>query len=194
MQNIFTPEQLKLLETPLTKEEIDLKDGARYITSFAAIRKANLIFGPGNWGYSITSPFELVDTGKTTKAGSVIFRVRVAITLEVRGCMPITDIGDCEAMGSTAPAMSMAEKGAVSDGVKRCLRIYGPAFGLDLYDKDWQPEDRVGYWLAELDRAKDMQALTAAKDEAKAELGDNDEIKKRYTSLYRGFQKKNLAG
>jgi len=137
---VFSDEQIKLLNTPLTRDEIGMKEGQRYLPSHIAIAKANRIFGPGNWGFHITSPFETMDTGKTTKNGSIIYRVRVQVTLEVRGAMPITDIGDCEANGTTAPAMGMAEKGAVSDGVKRCLRIYGSAFGLDLYDDDWKPE------------------------------------------------------
>jgi DNA repair and recombination protein RAD52 len=137
----FSQKQIEMMNTPLRPDEISVKQGAgRYIESYEAIKKANQIFGPGNWGYTITSPFEVIDTGATTKNNSTIYRVRVQITLEVRGCLPITDIGDCEANGTTAQAMGMAEKGAVSDGVKRCLRIYGPAFGLDLYDKDWKPE------------------------------------------------------
>jgi recombination DNA repair RAD52 pathway protein len=139
MINPFTPEQIELLNKPLEKSEISYKEGNAYFPSHLAITRANKIFGAGNWGYHITSPFEMIDTGKTTKNGSIIYIISVQITLEVMGCKPITDIGDCEANGTTAPALSMARKGAVSDGVKRCLRVYGAAFGLELYEKELKP-------------------------------------------------------
>jgi DNA repair and recombination protein RAD52 len=106
-----------------------------YLKGQLAVVKANNIFGYGNWGYELSSPVSVIDTETTNKNNNVIYRVRVAVTLTVRGCMPITELGDCEAQGSGPAAMSMAEKGAVTDGLKRCLKNFGPTFGLDLYFK-----------------------------------------------------------
>ncbi len=195
MEQVFSEEQLRLLNTPLTRDEIAYKEGQRYLPSHLAIAKANRIFGPGNWGFAITSPFETMDTGKTTKNGSIIYRVRVQVTLEVRGALSITDIGDCEANGTTAPAMGMAEKGAVSDGVKRCLRIYGSAFGLDLYDDDWKPEqeapkpliknDPVPALVRQIEAAETNEELDAiAKEVAALKLAKTDARRKELVSAY----------
>lgn len=195
MEQVFSEEQLRLLNTPLTRDEIAYKDGQRYLPSHLAIAKANRIFGPGNWGYHITSPFEIVDTAKTTKNGSIVYRVRVQVMLEVRGALSITDIGDCESNGTTAPAMGMAEKGAVSDGVKRCLRIYGSAFGLDLYDDDWKPEqeapkpliknDPVPALVRRIEAVETNEELDAiAKEVAALKLAKTDPRRKELVSAY----------
>jgi recombination DNA repair RAD52 pathway protein len=146
MQSIFTPKQIEQMNTALTEPEIETKQGARYIKGSVAISKANRIFGAGNWGYMLSSGIDVIDTGKTNSNSNKIYRVRVAVTLQVRDCMPITEIGDCDAQGEGAAAMSMAEKGAVTDGLKRCLKNYGPAFGLDLYAKC--PKCEKGIWEA----------------------------------------------
>jgi len=117
------------------------------------------------------------------------------VTLTVRGALPITDIGDCEANGTTAPAMGMAEKGAVSDGVKRCLRIYGSAFGLDLYDDDWKPEqetpkpliktDPVPALVRQIEAAETIEELDAiAKEVAALKLAKTDARRKQLVSAY----------
>jgi hypothetical protein len=135
MNSPFTPEQIEMLNTPLTPNEIEQKQGMSYLKGQLAVVKANNIFGYGNWGYQLASGVEVIDTETKNRNDNVIYRVRVAVTLEVRGCMPITEIGDCEAQGTGPAAMSMAEKGAVTDGLKRCLKNFGPTFGLDLYFK-----------------------------------------------------------
>jgi recombination DNA repair RAD52 pathway protein len=135
LEPVFTPEQIVMLNTPLGPNEIEQKQGMSYLKGQLAVVKANNIFGYGNWGYQLASGVEVINTETENKNHNVIYRVRVAVTLEVRGCMPITEIGDCEAQGTGPAAMSMAEKGAVTDGLKRCLKNFGPTFGLDLYFK-----------------------------------------------------------
>lgn len=135
LEQVFSPEQIAQLNTPLNPNEIEQKQGMSYLKGQLAVVKANNIFGYGNWGYQLASGVEVIDTGKSNTNQNAIYRVRVAVTLEVRGCMPITELGDCEAQGTGAAAMSMAEKGAVTDGLKRCLKNFGPTFGLDLYFK-----------------------------------------------------------
>jgi hypothetical protein len=135
LEPVFSDEQIKMLNTPLNPSEIEQKQGMSYLKGQLAVVKANNIFGYGNWGYQLASGVEVINTETENKNHNVIYRVRVAVTLEVRGCMPITEIGDCEAQGTGPAAMSMAEKGAVTDGLKRCLKNFGPTFGLDLYFK-----------------------------------------------------------
>jgi recombination DNA repair RAD52 pathway protein len=74
-----------------------------YLKGQLAVVKANNIFGYGNWGYQLASGVEVINTETENKNHNVIYRVRVAVTLEVRGCMPITEIGDCEAQGTGRP-------------------------------------------------------------------------------------------
>jgi hypothetical protein len=135
LEPVFTPEQIAMLNTPLNPSEIEQKQGMSYLKGQLAVVKANNIFGYGNWGYQLASGVEVIDTETKNRNDNVIYRVRVAVTLTVRGCMPITELGDCEAQGTGPAAMSMAEKGAVTDGLKRCLKNFGPCFGLDLYFK-----------------------------------------------------------
>jgi recombination DNA repair RAD52 pathway protein len=125
LEPVFTPEQIVMLNTPLGPNEIEQKQGMSYLKGQLAVVKANNIFGYGNWGYQLASGVEVINTETENKNHNVIYRVRVAVTLEVRGCMPITEIGDCEAQGTGPAAMSMAEKGAVTDGLKRCLKTLG---------------------------------------------------------------------
>jgi hypothetical protein len=129
----FTEDQIKLLNTPPKPDEIEKKQGLSYLKGQAAIVKANRIFGIGNWAYKQVGPIEITDTGIKNSKGNTIYLVSATVELTVRGCETFVEQGDCEAQGMGAPSISMARKGAVTDGVKRCLKNFGPAFGLNLY-------------------------------------------------------------
>lgn len=147
MIQVFTDDQLTKLNTPLNREEIKTKNisgnSVSYLKGNVAIDKANRIFGPGLWGYRIVSDFTTEDTGVKNGKGASIYLVSVQVELTVVGCVPIVENGDCEAQGTSAAAMSMARKGAVTDGLKRCLKNYGPAFGLELYGELPDSEEQV---------------------------------------------------
>lgn len=56
-------------------------------------------------------------------------------------------------------------------------------------------DERVDYWLTQLAFAPDIDGLVAVKEQMKADgYENNDELKRKYTALYREFQKKTLAG
>jgi hypothetical protein len=129
----FTEDQIKLLNTPPKPDEIEKKQGLSYLKGQAAIVKANRIFGIGNWSYKQVGPIEITDTGVNNSKSNRIYLVSATVELTVRGCETFVEQGDCEAQGMGAPSISMARKGAVTDGVKRCLKNFGPAFGLNLY-------------------------------------------------------------
>jgi hypothetical protein len=133
LEPVFTPEQLKMLDTPLRPDEIEHKQGMSYLKGQLAVVKANHIFGIGNWAYKQIGPIEITDTGIKNSKGNTIYLVSAMVELTVRGCEVFVEQGDCESQGMGAPALSMARKGAVTDGLKRCLKNMGAAFGLDLY-------------------------------------------------------------
>ena len=100
-----------------------------YLEGAEVIDTANRIFGRGNWGYEMLA---ITVEGTTYTAH---------IRLTVKGCLPFADIGisvaACKQGDQPTPdAIETAKKGAVTDGVKRCLKNFGAAFGLTLYFKD----------------------------------------------------------
>jgi hypothetical protein len=100
-----------------------------YLEGAEVIDTANRIFGRGNWGYELIA---MTVEGTTYTAH---------IRLTVKGCLPFADIGisvaACKPGDQPTPdAIETAKKGAVTDGVKRCLKNFGAAFGLTLYFKD----------------------------------------------------------
>jgi hypothetical protein len=72
---------------------------------------------------------------------------------------------DSQARSRIADAHEVAEKGCVTDGLKRCLKTYGMQFGLSLYGE--MPADEPSVFDAGIKRAKKRAlALGAARDAA----------------------------
>jgi DNA repair and recombination protein RAD52 len=145
---MLTEEQIKQLNEGLDPNLIKQRVGGmgatlNYIPTFTAIDQANKIFGYGNWGTSVVEFKILSETVTQNKSGKDIFNKSIVATikLEVKDCVPIIDVGFCMGKATTdADAFDIGIKGAVSDGLKRCLRLFGPQFGNTLYDKDNQPD------------------------------------------------------
>lgn len=133
MESPLTPEQIEMLNTPLRPDEIEHKQGMSYLKGQLAVVKANQIFGIGNWSYKQIGTIEITESATKNSKDNSIYLVSVMVELTVRGCETFVEQGDCEAQGMGASSLSMARKGAVTDGLKRCLKNFGPAFGLDLY-------------------------------------------------------------
>lgn len=167
--------RLDELNAPLDPALVAERPGAgskklSYIPSHVAITNANLVFGYGEWGYSITDlrhvgTEELPRRHKRGDSKSEAYGgegTRVAYTATVKLWVRHNDtISTVEDVGygdssewarnqeDPRPSLTpheLASKEAVSDSVKRCLRTWGPQFGLSLYDKDsaW----RDGIWTA----------------------------------------------
>lgn len=110
--------------------------GVRYLEGEDVIRTANRIFGYGGWGYRLIGQPVCVEDGEQG-SNNTPYQVWTAhVELTVEGCQPIADLGTNTRQGKGAAALEMAIKGAVTDGIKRCLKTFGDQFGLVLYDKD----------------------------------------------------------
>ena len=134
------PQILERLDEPLDPEDIRVRRAGGgevpYIEGYLAITAANEIFGADNWGYTTTKPeLVMLDGGPVWMA---------LVTVWVRGCLPKTDLGIAlpaiKRGGNvvTREAHRTAAMGAVTQGLKRALRTFGPAFGIDLYDSEYR--------------------------------------------------------
>lgn len=137
----FTAKQLDDLDAPLDYRRVNAfesgpQKGIPYVEAYDCIYAANGIFGYGNWGYRALSIPMLVEAGTAAKSDTAQQTWGVLVELTVRGCLPICEIGLNTRSGAGASGLEMAVKGAVSDGLKRCLKTFGDQFGLVLYDRD----------------------------------------------------------
>ena len=140
----FTPEALAALAGPLDPRRVSVMPdgspsaGVPYLEGHDVIQTANQIFGFGNWGFELTCPpWAERGTGKAyqDKPGQP-YTVWMALgRLTVRGGLTFSDIGSNLQSGPGGSATEMSVKGAATDALKRCLRLYGNQFGLVLYDK-----------------------------------------------------------
>jgi hypothetical protein len=134
----FHPWQVGLLKQPVPPKLLHSRNqGGKelsYIAGHDAIAMANGVFGVGNWSYTTASVWcvgavyhALVTLQVHTPSGQIVER---------------GDLGTCDVQGwrpgqePNINAVQQAAKGSVTDGLKRCLRTFGPFFGLDLYDED----------------------------------------------------------
>jgi len=130
----------RLLAQPLDPSLVSLRAGhdgrmMAYVEGYQAINQANRIFGYGRWGSEIVGPIGYrqikVATGEVPAISMYWARVRV----RVHGCESRNDVGCGLVAENTSDAHETAIKAAVTDGMKRALRAFGPAFGNSLYDR-----------------------------------------------------------
>lgn len=160
---------LRMLSRPLDPALVAEREGPggrtlAYLPSHVVIAQANRAFGFGSWGYEVKD-LKLLGTQRLprrTKAqdgGRVAYGgegTRVAYLclteVTVAGQESVEDVGFGDASeysryeDQPAPELEpheLASKEAVSDAVKRCLRCYGPQFGLSLYSKDTNWKDSI---------------------------------------------------
>ena len=124
------------LEEPLLTRLWSRHDGMRRSTSkgYVVIEQANRLFGLGNWGYRVIEENENSVGCKATVEfwlfGELVSRDRGFVDFPFAS-------GKFGVM--TGAIYDTAYKGAVTDGMKRCMRIMGPQFGNSLYEKDSTP-------------------------------------------------------
>ena len=116
-----------------------------YLEAYSAIAQANSIFGTGNWGPQVLKGPELHEIRIMDHSTGTILEVHEYYSAQVGiylyGRLVSSDEGFGEvqtiAEGTDTKAMlgmhEKARKGAISDGIKRALRIFGSQFGNDLY-------------------------------------------------------------
>lgn len=124
-------ELMKKLNAPLDESHVAIRPGRggitlQYIPSHEIIRTANRIFGYGGWETEMPVP--------PIKTGNGYMCVMTVLIHLPNRTVKFTDAGYCEGDDDTAV------KGSVSDALRRCLRYFGPQFGLDLYIEKPEPQ------------------------------------------------------
>lgn len=132
------------LDEPIPRSAVATRSGGgstlSYLTSFYVIQKLNEVIGQGNWAYSseVTHVHSGEVDGKYGKSYSTHYTARVRLVVAIDGnSTEFTDYGYGDGTDKTNPgkAHELAVKEAVTDGLKRCAKNLGMAFGLALYDK-----------------------------------------------------------
>ncbi len=137
----FTPDQIKLLEAPLSSANVKRNPrGFDYVESWHAEAEANRIFGFDGWSSTIIETKCIAELAR--KLGSGVNQYDgwgVTYTAIIR----ITAGGETRDGAGAGHGMDKdlglahesALKEATSDAEKRALKTFGNQFGLALYDK-----------------------------------------------------------
>ena len=133
-------EIVKLLNQPMSGDLVAFTyDNLPHITGYNAINQANRIFGFGGWSYDVVeNGVRNAPVGVNGETAPLYWaRVRVSVpALEVeRTDVGFGDVAAKKEVGPREAGHEKAMKGAVTDGLKRCLRTFGSQFGNDLYRK-----------------------------------------------------------
>lgn len=137
---MFTPEQIKELEAPLSRANVKEREQAgrkfSYIEAYHAENEANRIFGFSAWDRF--TDYELIGEREQDGKWRVYYRAKVKIVVRSEG--EVTTREGC-GYGSgidrdLGQAHESALKEAESDAEKRALKTFGNPFGQALYDKN----------------------------------------------------------
>jgi len=134
------------LNQPLDPSRVKTREGPggktlSYVEGHDCVATANEIFSVGNWGYAVKE-IQSIGYGKVKvrdpdNPDEFIDEERMmyyaVVELRIADCAPITEAGFGSTRGDRPEHHEMAVKGAVTDGLKRCLKNYGEQFGLGLY-------------------------------------------------------------
>lgn len=133
----FDEAQIELLRQPLDRNRVNKRASGggvqvSYLKGYDVIEAANRIFGFGRWGYDVLGVDLTNIPGENGEIVGGYYAARVRLT--VAGCIPITEEGVCAVSEGKSPrakidSHDMARKGAVTDAMKRALRIFGDQFG-----------------------------------------------------------------
>jgi len=134
-QSFLTEEQIAELKKPLDESRIERRKAkfgtVEYLPTWDIINRANEIFGYGGWQREIKR-LEKVYEEEIDGTYTVGYLCESRVTV---GEIVHEDVGFGAAINYADPttAHEKAMKTAVSDSLKRCLRAFGPQFGLSLY-------------------------------------------------------------
>ncbi|MQA00741.1 MAG: hypothetical protein GEU80_15695 [Dehalococcoidia bacterium] len=127
------------LRQPLAPEHVSERrtdDGEvlRYLEGWRAIQLANAIFGEDRWGAEVVGEVAYRPLPQTGRRNSTplqgIYTATVRVTVD--GCPPHSDVGTAAVTDQTPEDHATACKAAVTDGLKRALRHFGPALANEL--------------------------------------------------------------
>lgn len=149
-QSVFTPQQIKELQEPLSQQVVKKRDQANrslsYVEGWWIIREANRIFGFGCWHQEILEIKCISERergiGRQQKPGWGVSYV-ASIRITVNG-IKREGVGAGHGIDvDLGQAHESAVKEAATDAMKRAFMTFGNQFGLALYDKDHRNvEDR----------------------------------------------------
>jgi len=134
-RSFLTEEQITELKRPLDERRIERRKAkfgtVEYLPTWDVINRANEIFGYGGWQRQIKR-LEKVYEEEIDGTYTVGYLCESRVTV---GEIVHEDVGFGAAINYADPttAHEKAMKTAVSDSLKRCLRAFGPQFGLSLY-------------------------------------------------------------
>jgi DNA repair and recombination protein RAD52 len=138
---MFTPEQIKELEAPLSRANVKEREQAgrkfSYIEAYHAENEANRIFGFSAWDRF--TDYELIAEREQDGKHRVYYRAKVKIVVRSEGGEVTTREGCGYGSGidkDLGQAHESALKEAESDAEKRALKTFGNPFGQALYDKN----------------------------------------------------------
>eukprot|EP00912_Choanoflagellata_sp_UC4_P000883 UC4_evm7s543 len=144
----YTPEERQAIQFALgqymSPDDISFRDGGGnqkvpYLQFGDAVRLAHRCFGFNGWSLQIKR-FETDYLNKSRKNKNncdVAVSAIVRITLKDGSYHEDIGFGTAENMSRPTAAIEKAKKQAVSDGMKRALRQYGPALGSCLADSNF---------------------------------------------------------
>lgn len=136
---MLSPEIVTELRKPLDPRRVTAMTsgpaaGVPYLPAWDCIEQANAIFGPGGWSFELVGQPWIIEGGSQGN-NHTRYEVWAAMGRVTVGDAAYSDIGTSVRSGDGSGGLEMAVKGAVSDALKRCLRMLGDQFGLVLYDK-----------------------------------------------------------
>jgi DNA repair and recombination protein RAD52 len=147
--------KLSLLKAPLKRSRIKTRKQGKsevdYLEGHDIINTANEIFGYDGWTYE---PIGEIKTEKVGEGYLSKARVKIGIKLDDGTFLYRTDVGynvpavkkdyDTKELLPPTPAnFDTAEKGALTDAMKRAFRSFGNQFGNSLYDRSNKLGDTI---------------------------------------------------
>lgn len=131
------PELEKKLDPKHVKPPKKFGPKGDYIEGWHAIAEANRLFGFGGWSYTIALSRDDVREGKDSNGNPQWQAAYTCVCTVTVGDVVRQDVGFGSGFAKgLGDAIEGATKEAATDALKRCLRTFGNAFGLALYDKE----------------------------------------------------------
>lgn len=126
---------LSALDQPLDPDLVKQREGAGgrkldYLEGFEVINQANEIFGYDGWSMDLIN----IEYREHGDRGGMFFAT-VKVTVHALSAIVRTDVGVGTVKSNAAEEIEKGHKEAVTDGMKRAFRTFGPQFGNELYNK-----------------------------------------------------------
>jgi len=140
---MFNNKQIEVLNSEIASNRVKTRAKGNinlsYLEGFDVINTANVVFGYGNWSYSISKLEQVSQETNQNQNFVVCYKSIVTVTVHDEEHLKQIireDVGTGIGISKTlSDAHEGASKEAVTDALKRALRGFGNQFGLSLYDK-----------------------------------------------------------